>query len=47
MKNQKPLKIKNHEKKFQKTFSIWGFKELFSRYYFVTNTILFVFRLPF
>ena len=45
---QEPFK-ENQEsfKKIPQNLSIKGFKELFSRYYFVTNTILFVFRLPF
>ena len=47
-KTQEPFK-ENQEsfKKIPQNLSIKGFKELFSRYYFVTNTILFVFRLPF
>ena len=39
--NQEPLK------KIPQNLLIKDFKELFSRHYFVTNTILFVFRLPF
>lgn len=51
---QDPLKNKNHLKKIKNPLKkipqnllIKDFKELFSRHYFVTNTILFVFRLPF
>ena len=40
-------KIKNPLKKIPQNLLIKDFKELFSRHYFVTNTILFVFRLPF
>jgi len=40
--NQEPFK-----KKIPQNLLIKDFKELFSRHYFVTNTILFVFRLPF